>query len=62
MPDPDSSLYALANLSVNLLKDIAHEDVSTPVQDLNPDSQVLDVNVEVPSNEENTLWDCNQSP
>ena len=47
MPDPDSSLYTLANLSVDLLNDIAHEGISTPVQDLNPDSQILDADVEV---------------
>ena len=46
MPDPDSSLYTLANLSIDLLNDIAHDDVSTPVQDLKPDSQVSDVDVE----------------
>ena len=62
MPDPYSSLYVLANLSVNLLNDIAHEGISTLVQDLNPDSQVPDVDVEVPTKEENPLWDCNQSP
>ena len=36
--DPDSSLYTLANLSVDLPNDAAHEDISTPVQNLNPDS------------------------
>ena len=62
MLDPDSPLYALANLSVDLLKDIAHEDVSTPVQDLNPDSQVLDADIEMLTKEENPPRDCNQSP
>ena len=38
IPDPDSPLYALAIFSVYLLKDIAHEYVYTPFQDLNPDS------------------------
>ena len=61
MPDPDSSLYALANLLVDLLNDIAHEVISTPIHYLNPDGQVLDVDVEVPTKEENPLWDCNQS-
>ena len=61
MPDPDSSLYALANLLVDLLNDIAHEGISTPVQDLNLDCQVLDVDVEVSTKEENPLWDRNQS-
>ena len=62
MPNPDSSLYALVNLSVNLLNDIAYEGISTPIQDLNPDSQVPYANVEVLTKEENPLWDCNQSP
>ena len=47
MPDPDSPLYALANLLVDLLKDISHEDASTPIQDLNSKSQDLGVDVEV---------------
>ena len=62
MPDPDSSLYMLANLSVDLLNDIAHESISTPVQDLNPDNQVLGVDVEVMTKEEIPLRDYNQSP
>ena len=62
MPNPDSSLYALANLSVDLLNDIVHEGISTPLQDLNPDSKVSNVDFEVPTKEENPLWDRNQSP
>ena len=61
MPDPDSYLYVLANLSVNLLNAIAHECISTPVQDLNPDSQVPNADVELSSKEENPLRDYNQS-
>ena len=62
MLGPYSSLYALANLLVDLLNDIAHEGISTPVQYLNPDSQVPDADVEVSTKEENPLRDCNQSP
>ena len=62
MPNPDSSLYALANISVDLLNDITDEGISTPIQDLNPNSQILDADVEVPTKEEKPLWDCNQSP
>ena len=61
MPDPDSPLYTLANLLVDLLKDIAHEDVSTPIQDLNPDSQVPGADVEVIAKEESPLHDYSQS-
>ena len=61
MPDPYSPLYVLANLSVDLLKGIAHEDVSTPVQDLNPDNQVPGADVEVPTKEKSLLRCCNQS-
>ena len=59
MLGPYSSLYALANLSVDLLNHIAHEGISTPVQYLNPDSQVPDADVEVSTKEENPLRDCN---
>ena len=62
MPDRYLSLYVLANLSVDLLNDDAHEGISTPVQDLNPDSPVLDADVEVLTKEENPPWDCNQFP
>ena len=57
MLGPYSSLYALANLSVDLLNDIAHEGISTLVQYLNPDSQVPDADVEVSTKEENPLRD-----
>ena len=53
MPDPDLSLYVMANLLVNLLNDAAYEGISTPVQDPNPDSQVPDADVEVLTKEEN---------
>ena len=62
MLDPDLSLYALDNLLVDLLNDIAHEGISTPIQDLNPDSQVPNVDVKVLTKEENPPRDCNQSP
>ena len=61
IPDPDSSLYALANLSIDLLNDIAHEGISTPVQYLNPDSQVPDVDVEVRP-KKRTLYGIATSP
>ena len=51
MPNPYVSLYVLDNLSVDLLNDIAHEDIYTPIQYLNPDSQVPYVYVEVPTKE-----------
>ena len=62
MPDPDSSLYMLANLLVDLLNEATHEGISTTVQVLNPDIQGLDANVEVSTKEENPPQDCNQSP
>ena len=59
MPNPDSSLYMFANLLVDLLNGISHEGISTPVQYLNHDSQVLDADVEVLTKEENPPRDCN---
>ena len=57
MPDPNLSL--LANLSFDFLNDTVYEGISTPVQNLNPNSQVPNVDVEIPTKEENPAWDCN---
>ena len=62
MPDPDSPLYTLANLSVDLLNDAAHENISTPIRNVNLDSQVPDSKPKVSTEEEKPFRDCNQSP
>ena len=54
-----TSLFALASVSAEMLEDDdhetipapIHETISTPVQDLGPKIQILNVDLEVPSKE-----------
>ena len=53
-PDLDSSLFALANVSAKLLKDVARENVPAPARDMSPEKQVPSVDLEISSEELNT--------
>ena len=50
-PDLDSPLFTLAHVSAELLKDVDHENVPAPTQDMSPNRHIPSVDIDPPSRE-----------